>query len=182
MEQGKLMDEYSSLEMKRLFYLTRRRVRYVYSKALNDSAVFFKSGSLYKCQPEEGFECGKYRGNHTNVLNSIVTVETPRSKVVEVTAKDASTKAADLGTNTQKGPVSVAKKSDPSAKVSVAGAEKVNPEGASAEKTATLSKTVELPPLVYIVAVMSNELKRNASFDHALLAGEIHQLVQSLHP
>ena len=38
--------------------------------------------------------------------------------------------------------------------------------------------TVARPKLhVYVVAVMSNELKRNAASDHARLASEIHALV-----
>lgn len=76
MEQGSLVDEWSSLEIKRLLYLTDRRIRYGASPALADSALVFKSGSLYSCRPESGFTCEKYRGNKANYMNSMVGVET----------------------------------------------------------------------------------------------------------
>jgi len=75
LEQGRLVDLWSSLEMKKYLYLTKRRYRYVYAPELNDSAVFFKSGSLYACRPEEGFRCRRYMGNARNFMNSVVTVE-----------------------------------------------------------------------------------------------------------
>ncbi|MDX1507098.1 MAG: hypothetical protein R3358_02380 [Woeseiaceae bacterium] len=74
-EQGKLVDEWSSREMKKYMYLTKRRYRYCYAPELNDEAVFFKSGSLYSCQPEEGFRCEKYMGNVRNMMNSVAIVE-----------------------------------------------------------------------------------------------------------
>lgn len=74
-EQGKLVDEWSSLEMKKYMYLTKRRYRYSYAPELGKSAVFFKSGSLYSCQPEEGFVCDKYMGNKRNLMNSVAIVE-----------------------------------------------------------------------------------------------------------
>lgn len=77
LEQGKVIDRWSSLEMKKLLYFTRRRYRYASSPALNDAAVYFKSGSLYSCRPEEGFTCGKYRGNRLNYMNSVAIVESP---------------------------------------------------------------------------------------------------------
>lgn len=77
MEQGKLVDEFSSREIKRLLYMTQRRIRYASSPALYTSALYFKSGSLYSCVPEEGFKCGKYMGNRINLLNSVCTVEAP---------------------------------------------------------------------------------------------------------
>jgi len=80
MEQGKLVDEWSSLEIKRLLYLTDRRIRYASSPALSDAAVYFKSGSLYSCKPEEGFECKKYHGNRKNFMNSLTLVETTDRK------------------------------------------------------------------------------------------------------
>ena len=75
MEQGRLVDEFSSREIKRLLYMTERRIRYASAPALRDSAVYFKSGSLYSCQPEEGFKCGKYMGNKRNYMNSVAIVE-----------------------------------------------------------------------------------------------------------
>jgi hypothetical protein len=75
MEKGLLVDEWSSRALKRLLYMTERRIRYASSPALRDAAVYFKSGSLYSCQPEEGFTCGKYKGNKRNYMNSVAIVE-----------------------------------------------------------------------------------------------------------
>jgi hypothetical protein len=77
LEQGKVVDEQSSLEMKRLMYMTDRRIRYAQSPALKDAAVYFKSGSLYKCDRSKGEACGKYMGNVTNFMNSVIIVEHP---------------------------------------------------------------------------------------------------------
>jgi len=76
MEQGKLIDPFSSLELKRLLYLTDRRIRYASSPVLASSAIYFKSGSLYSCRAEPGFVCEKYHGNVKNYMNSVATVET----------------------------------------------------------------------------------------------------------
>jgi len=76
-EQGKLIDTFSSREMKRLLYMTQRRIRYASHPALNDYGVYFKSGSLYSCKPEEGFTCEKYKGNKRNSLASVAIVEAP---------------------------------------------------------------------------------------------------------
>lgn len=76
-EQGRMVDEWSSLQMKKYLYMTKRRYRYVYAPELNDSATFFKSGSLYSCRPEPDFVCRKYMGNGRNYMNSVVTVEYP---------------------------------------------------------------------------------------------------------
>ena len=77
MEQGRLVDAWSSLEMKRYLYMTKRRYRYVFAPELHEAAVYFKSGSLYACQPEEGFRCRKYMGNKRNLMNSVTIVESP---------------------------------------------------------------------------------------------------------
>jgi hypothetical protein len=77
MEQGRLVDTFSSRELKRLLYMTERRIRYASSPALADSAVYFKSGSLYSCKKESGFVCKKYHGNVKNYMNSVAIVETP---------------------------------------------------------------------------------------------------------
>ncbi len=79
LEQGKVVDRWSSLEMKRLMYFTRRRYRYASSPALADAAVYFKSGSLYQCRPEPDYQCGQYRGNATNLMHSVAIVESPAS-------------------------------------------------------------------------------------------------------
>lgn len=77
LEQGKVVDAWTSLELKRQLYFTRRRYRYAASTALNGAAVYFKSGSLYRCEPEEGYECGQYRGNAENLMHSVAIVESP---------------------------------------------------------------------------------------------------------
>ncbi len=77
LEQGKLVDAFSSREIKRLLYMTQRRIRYASSPALAKSAVYFKSGSLYKCTPEPDFKCRKYHGNVKNMLNSVAIIESP---------------------------------------------------------------------------------------------------------
>lgn len=75
MEEGELVDEWSSRQLKRLLYMTERRIRYASSPELKDAAVYFKSGSWYKCKQEEGFKCGAYRGNVINYMNSVAIVE-----------------------------------------------------------------------------------------------------------
>ena len=118
LEQGRLVDPWSSVQIKRLLYLTDRRIRYASSPALRDSAVYYKSGSLYSCRQEKGFTCGKYQGNVRNFLNSVATVETSE-------------------------------------------------EGRE---------------LHYIVAVVSNVLRKNSAVEHQTLGTRIHRIVQSLHP
>ena len=86
MEQGRLVDNWSSLEMKRYLYFTRNRYRYTYAPELNESAVYFKSGSLYECRQEEGFTCGKYMGNVKNFMNSVVIVESLDQKTRYIVA------------------------------------------------------------------------------------------------
>ena len=80
MEQGRLVDEFSSREIKRLLYMTERRIRYASSPALKESAVYFKSGSLYSCRPEEGFTCKPYAGNKKNYMNSMAIIESPAAE------------------------------------------------------------------------------------------------------
>jgi hypothetical protein len=75
MEEGRLVDEWSSRRLKRLLYMTEQRIRYASAPALKDAAVYFKSGSLYQCRDEEGFSCGKYKGNVINYMNSVAIVE-----------------------------------------------------------------------------------------------------------
>jgi hypothetical protein len=77
LEQGRLVDAFSSREIKRLIYMTQRRIRYASSPALADAAVYFKSGSFYRCRPEPGFTCRKYQGNVENWMNSVAIVEAP---------------------------------------------------------------------------------------------------------
>ena len=110
MENGEVVDPQSSLEIKRLMYMTDRRIRYGANKKLDDAALYFKSGSLYGCQQEAGFQCGKYKGNKMNYMNSIAIVERGDSTV-------------------------------------------------------------------YMVALMTNVLRRNSNSDHNRLAGEIDRLI-----
>ncbi len=75
LEQGKLVDAWSSLEIKKLMYFVRPRYRYASAPELNRAAVFFKSGSLFECRPEPGFTCGAYKGNAVNLMHSVAVVE-----------------------------------------------------------------------------------------------------------
>ncbi len=118
LEQGKLVDVFSSREIKRLLYMTQKRIRYASHPALNDAAVYFKSGSLYRCRPEPGFVCKKYHGNVENRMNSVAIIESP------------------------------------------AGERRLH----------------------YLVAVMSNVLRRNSAVEHQTLAMRIHRLIERLHP
>lgn len=75
MEQGRLVDEWSSRQLKRLLYMTERRIRYASAPELREAAVYFKSGSLYSCKEEAGFKCTAYHGNVRNYMNSVAIVE-----------------------------------------------------------------------------------------------------------
>ena len=77
LEEGKIVDKNTSLEMKRLLYLTDRRIRYAASKTLDSAAVYFKSGSFYKCDRQKNPGCGDYEGNVYNYMNSVIIVEHP---------------------------------------------------------------------------------------------------------
>ena len=117
LEQGKLVDRFSSRELKRLIYMTQGRIRYASSPALGNAAVYFKSGSLYKCKAEPDFKCRKYHGNVVNMLNSVAIVESP-----------------------------------------------------AAERK-----------LFYMVAVMSNVLRKNSAVVHQTLATRLHRLIENYH-
>jgi hypothetical protein len=116
-EQGRLVDAWSSLELKRLMYLTDWRMRYAAAPILADAAVYFKSGSLYGCKDEPGFQCGKFIGNKMNYMNSVVVVEEEK-------------------------------------------------DGRS---------------LHYIVALLSNVLKKNSAEQHEALGTRIHELIRAAH-
>lgn len=77
MEGGDLIDKFTSLEIKRLMYLTQARIRYSAAPILKKAAVYFKSGSLYSCRPERNFVCRKFHGNVKNIMNSAAVVEYP---------------------------------------------------------------------------------------------------------
>jgi len=117
MEQGRIVDPFSSREIKRLMYSTERRIRYASSPALYNAAVYFKSGSLYECEPEPDFVCKKYHGNVKNLMNSVAIVEAPAGEA----------------------------------------------------------------NLYYLVALMSNVLRKNSAVDHQTLATEIHKVIEAHH-
>jgi hypothetical protein len=77
LEQGRIVDAFSSRELKRLLYVTEQRVRYAASPALYDAAVYYKSGSLYACNPERQGNCPPFRGDRINMMNSVAIVESP---------------------------------------------------------------------------------------------------------
>ncbi|MBN1959401.1 MAG: serine hydrolase [Deltaproteobacteria bacterium] len=148
-EQGRMVDKYSSLELKRMLYLTRRRIRYSKNHILKNHAVFFKSGSFYRCKPEPDFVCQAYQGNVINVLNALVEVETAPESTDNVQEKSATIKTDTKDTN------NTSKKND--------------------SKPVTAVKAAK--PLVYIITVMSNELRRSSADEHERLAGYIHNLI-----
>jgi hypothetical protein len=75
LEQGKIVDAWSSLDLKRLLYFARPRYRYASSPAIADAGVYFKSGSLFQCAPEPGYQCVQYKGNKMNLMHSVAIVE-----------------------------------------------------------------------------------------------------------
>ncbi len=115
LESGRLIDPASSLEIKRLMYMTDRRIRYAANASLKDAAVYFKSGSLYKCDRSTMPNCGKYMGNVTNYMNSVAIIEHGDSTV-------------------------------------------------------------------YMVALMTNVLRKNSNIDHNALAGKVDKLVTNYSP
>jgi len=80
LEQGRIVDAFSSRELKRLLYVTEQRVRYAASPALYDAAVYYKSGSLYACKAEQQGACPPFRGNRINMMNSVAIVESPATR------------------------------------------------------------------------------------------------------
>ncbi len=165
-EQGKMVDAWSSAELKKMLYLTRRRVRYLYTKKLDEHAAYFKSGSLFQCKPEPGFTCIQYQGNVVNVLNALVEIETA-PPVPEPTADEAS------GEGEAENEKAAGAENAPD----TAGQD--GSKEAEEVEAAPATDPVELPDpeYVYIVAVMSNELKRNAAMDHARLAEQLHEAI-----
>ncbi len=81
LETGQVVDAWSSLEIKRLMYMTAKRIRYASSYGIARSAIYFKSGSLYRCKPEPDFKCRKYMGNVENAMNSMAIVERSNGQV-----------------------------------------------------------------------------------------------------
>jgi len=111
LEQGRIVDPWSSLQIKRLLYQTERRIRYASSPALAEAAVYFKSGSLWGCQKQPGSDCGPYRGDVRNYMNSVVIVESPAvsprlhyvvTLISNVLRENSATAHQELGTRIQK--------------------------------------------------------------------------------
>jgi hypothetical protein len=75
LESGQVINERISLEIKRLMYITDRRIRYAASKSLDNDAVYFKSGSFYSFKPEPGYTRQNYAGNKFNYMNSVAIIE-----------------------------------------------------------------------------------------------------------
>ena len=149
-EQGLMVDEWSSLELKKMLYLTRRRVRYLYTNSLDNYGAFFKSGSLYRFS--ENAERIQYQGDIINVLNTLVEIDTSEALPMVEPEPELEPSAAEVMTDaiTEPAPKTTDTTDDDAAK----------PQ-----------------PYVYIVAVMSNELKRNAAIDHSKLAEAIHAAI-----
>ena len=80
LEQGRIIDVFSSREIKRLLYMTQGRIRYASHAVLDKSALYFKSGSIYRCYTDKKKPCKKYQGTKLNILNSIAIIETPARK------------------------------------------------------------------------------------------------------
>lgn len=76
LEAGTLVDAFSSREIKRLIYMTQRRIRYASHPSLNEAAVYFKSGSYYQCH-DRSRGCPEFAGDKTNRLASVAIVESP---------------------------------------------------------------------------------------------------------
>jgi hypothetical protein len=76
LEAGTLIDAWTSRELKRLLYMTQRRIRYASHPALHESAVYFKSGSYFQCH-DGPRRCKKYMGDKTNRLASVAIIESP---------------------------------------------------------------------------------------------------------
>lgn len=109
-EQGRLVDLFTSREIKRLVYITENRIRYASSPALAGAAVYFKSGSLFECAPEKGFTCKPYAGNVKNYMNSAAIIETPAGTrqhhylstlVTNILRKNSAVEHQALGTRLQ---------------------------------------------------------------------------------
>jgi hypothetical protein len=73
LERALLVDSFSSAEIKKLMYSTQTRARLASNPELNDSAVYYKSGSNFKCN----YNCADNEGDVENLMNSIAVVEYP---------------------------------------------------------------------------------------------------------
>lgn len=72
-ERALLVDAFSSAEIKKLMYSTQARARLASSPELDDAAVYYKSGSNFKCN----YNCADNEGDVENLMNSVAIVEYP---------------------------------------------------------------------------------------------------------
>jgi hypothetical protein len=158
-----MVDAWSSRELKKMLYLTRRRVRYLYTNSLDNFGAFFKSGSLYRFS--ENAERIQYQGDTVNVLNALVEIDTSEAMPLEL-KKDEATEGSEKPKNEVPKTDAV---TEPAPKTTETEADKAAAVAAKPR------------PYVYIVAVMSNELKRNAALDHSKLAEAIHAAITAPH-
>jgi hypothetical protein len=73
LERALLVDSFSSAEIKKLMYSTQARARLASNPDLDDAAVYYKSGSNFKCN----YNCSDNEGDVENLMNSIAIVEYP---------------------------------------------------------------------------------------------------------
>ena len=152
LESGTLVDRFSSRELKRLLYMTQRRIRYASHPALNDAAVYFKSGSFYQCDSS----CAKYKGDKTNRLASVAIVESPA-----VASRSHVEMPSGISPRVPREPLGVTSAGD----IVVLA---ITPPPTPAHH--------------YLVAVMSNVLRVNSAVAHQTLAMRIHRLIAARHP
>ena len=204
-EQGRVVDEWSSLQMKKYMYLTKRRYRYAYAPELSKDAVYFKSGSLYSCKPEEGFRCEKYMGNVRNMMNSVAMVQSiaPRPPAQTAVATPAATTQATgadiapvpmqaVGTDVAPAPPRhPAAGSAPVPPVhSAINAAAMPPDGpgvtvpgaAAGHDSDAQTTEPTRPEINYITVVMSNVLRFNSAWDHSRIAAAVHETMRTQKP
>ena len=75
LEQGKVVDEWSSLEIKRLMYFVRPRYRYARARA-GEGRGLLQVGIPVRVGPGAD---ASYAGNVTNLMHSVAVVESARN-------------------------------------------------------------------------------------------------------
>lgn len=164
LEAGTLVDAFSSREIKRLLYMTQRRIRYASHPALNQAAVYFKSGSYFQCHGGPR-GCRKYKGDKTNRLASVAIVESPVAVPSASAPRPAQVPETAVAAQAPPPSTFVAFSLTPAA---VIAGESITPAAA--------------PTHHYMVVVMSNVLGINSAVAHQTLAMRIHRLIDARHP
>lgn len=155
MESGQLIDAWTSLKIKQMMYITQKRIRYASHPVLNNSLVYFKSGSLYSCTYSG---CPKYKGNRLNLLASVAMVETPNNPTVITPESYTETiEEIDEEGNTVSREVVVTPE----------------PYEVPADQPFRFR---------YAVVVHSNVLNKNSAVAHQTLALKIHRIIEQMHP